>query len=62
MLQKVVAIKDNDGHWYVIPADQKDEFFRLLERGELTEDEFIEKFADYMTGGDLNLIQLYAEI
>lgn len=59
---KVHATKDDDGHWYVIPSEMIDEFHRLLEGGEKTEDEFIEKFSDYMTGGDLNLVQLYAEI
>lgn len=61
-LQKVVALKDNDFHWYVIPSGMEEEFHKLLEGGIKTEDEFIEKFSEYMTGGDLNLIQLYAEI
>lgn len=61
-MKKVHAIKDDDGHWYVIPAEMIEEFHRLLDGGESTEDEFIEKFSDYMTGGDLNLVQLYAEI
>lgn len=62
MMKKVHATKDNDGHWYVIPVELVEEFDRLLEGGESTEDEFIDKFSDYMTGGDLNLVQLYAEI
>lgn len=62
-LKKVVAVKDNDGHWYVIPAEMKDQFSAELEKGEEDEYEtFNEKFGDYSTGGDLNLIQLYAEI
>lgn len=61
ILKKAVAIRDNDSHWYVIPAQLADEFRRLLDGGEKTEDEFIGKFADYMTGGDLNNTQLYAE-
>lgn len=61
-LQKVYAIEDNDGHWYVIPAGMVQEFTKLIEGGEDTEDEFIEKFSDYMTGGDLNLVQLYANL
>lgn len=61
-LQKVIAIRDNDAHWYVIPAEMKAEFHKLLDGGENTEDEFIDKFSGYMTGGDLNLVQLYAEI
>lgn len=61
-LQKVIATRDNDGHWYTIPIGMKQEFNDLLEGGEITEDEFIEKFSGYMTGGDLNLVQLWAEI
>jgi hypothetical protein len=61
-LKKVHATKDNDDHWYVIPVELIEEFDKLLDGGESTEDEFIEKFSDYMTGGDLNLVQLYAEI
>jgi hypothetical protein len=61
-LQKVRAIKDDSGHWYVIPMELTVEFHNLLNGGERTEDEFIEKFSKYMTGGDLNNIQLYAEL
>lgn len=61
-LIKVYATKDNDGHWFVIPAEMIDDFRRLRDGGEKTEDEFIEKYSDYMTGGDLNNVQLYAEL
>lgn len=64
-LKKVIVAKDNDGHWYVIPLELKGEFFTLLELSETNyhaEDNFIDKFGHYMTGGDLNLVQLYAEI
>lgn len=61
-LKKVYAMKDNDGHWFVIPAEMIDDFRRLRDGGEKIEDEFIEKFSQYMTGGDLNNVQLYAEI
>lgn len=61
-LKKVVAVQDDSCHWYVIPVEMLQEFRKLGEGGEGTEDEFIEKFSDYMTGGDLNNIQLYAEI
>lgn len=62
-MKKVYAVQDQDCHWYVIPAELKDDFFKDEENGE--EDEwssFIEKYSQYMTGGDLNNIQLYAEI
>lgn len=62
-LKKVAAVKDGDGHWYVIPAEMRSEFYEMLEKGEADEYEaFNEKFGDYATGGDLNLVQLYAEI
>lgn len=59
----VVAKQDNDGHWYVIPAEMQEEFSRMLKicivEGPEWENKFIEKFGQYMTGGDLNLTQLY---
>lgn len=65
-LKKVVAVQA-DGDWYVIPVEMKDEFSRLSELAEVSEnydeqEEFNEKFGQYATGGDLNIIQLYAEI
>lgn len=65
-LKKVVAVQC-DGDWYVIPVEMKDEFSRLSELAEESEnydeqDEFNDKFGQYATGGDLNNTQLYAEI
>lgn len=60
-LVQVVAVTDYDSHWYVIPKELTQDFFRLLDAGETYENEFIEKYSEYMTGGDLNLKQLYAE-
>jgi hypothetical protein len=62
-MKKVYATKDDDGHWYVIPFEMKDEFMSDLDG--LSDDniyEWEDKYSQYMTGGDLNLIQLYAEI
>lgn len=63
---KVHAVQDNDSHWFVIPSEMVDDFNELLERmseeNDFTskaEEIFIEKFDQYMTGGDLNLTQLY---
>ena len=62
-MERVIAVQDNDFHWYVIPYFLKEDFFRELEEGEEDEyDMFIAKYSQYMTGGDLNLVQLYAEI
>lgn len=65
-LQKVVAVQC-DGDWYVIPTEMQKEFNRLSELAQVSEnydeqDEFNEKFGQYATGGELNIIQLYAEI
>lgn len=67
-LQKVKAVKDCSGHWYVIPNDSVDQFFqddRLIESDDYTSEQLAEienRWSKYMTGGDLNLIQLWAEI
>lgn len=62
-MRKVYAVQDDDCHWYVIPFEMKDEFQSDLE-GLSDENiyEWEDKYSQYMTGGDLNLIQLYAEI
>lgn len=62
-MQKVKAVKDESGHWYVIPAEREQEFDKDLEdEGMLDNGEFDNKWRKYRTGGDLNRIQLYAEI
>lgn len=68
-MKKVKALQDESGHWYVIPAEMGEEFYKLMNNhGKQPalwyefEEEFIEKFDKYRTGGDLNLVQLYAEI
>lgn len=59
----VQALKDDSSHWYIVPNDEVDEFKSLLDKAEQgdfeAEDEFISKFSKYMTGGDLNNVQLY---
>lgn len=63
-MQKVKAVQDNDGHWFVIPEDMSGTFQVLLDECERFDDYtlFEMEFSEYMTGGDLNLIQLYAGI
>lgn len=63
-LIKVVAVQDDSGHWYVIPSEKLDMFNELMESTSEEDDfeSFDLEFGKYMTGGDLNLIQLYAEI
>lgn len=69
-LKRVYVTQDDDGHNYVIPYELKEEFqnrldaiskLAFLDGEELTET-FIDKFSKYCTGGDINLIELYARI
>lgn len=68
MIQKVKAVKDEGSHWYVIPIELSAKFRELteFENDEDTnfeyEKEFNEIFSKYRTGGDLNNIQLYADL
>lgn len=64
VLQKVKIVTDNDGHWYVLPNELITEFLEDLETMSGDEDyidsgEFDNKYFQYRTGGDLNLVQLY---
>lgn len=68
-MKKVKAVQDYDCHWYVIPNELVKEFLEDLEKfdGEDSEDyivsgEFDNKYFQYRTGGDLNLVQLYADV
>lgn len=51
-LVRIVIRQDDSGHDYIIPYELSDEFNRLLDLGEVAEDEFIDKFEQYMCGGD----------
>lgn len=62
-LQKVKAVKDDSGHWYVIPNDLANDFFKDEQDEDFVDSGgFDEKYGEYMTGGDLNLVQLFAEV
>lgn len=62
-IQKVKAVQDESCHWYVTPEkllpffhiDEED--FSMIDSGQ-----FDNKWGKYRTGGDLNLVQLYAVI
>ncbi len=59
----VKAVKDDSGHWYIIPKEKSKEFSSDLEKFEKDyEFDFDGKWGLYRTGGDLNLIQLYADL
>jgi hypothetical protein len=56
---KVKAIQD-DGHWYVIPNDIVDDFYKDEKDEDFVDSgKFDDKYGEYRTGGDLNLRQLY---
>lgn len=60
--KKITATQDDSGHWYLIPIELKDEFILDSENEEMADNgEFGAKYGQYMTGGDLNLAQLYVE-
>ena len=62
-IEKVKAVQDNDSHWYIIPNYLMEEFESDLLNENLEESgEFGEKYDQYRIHGDLNTIQLYAEI
>ena len=56
-MEPVYVVSDDDGHWYLIPVALRLEFYNTTD-----ENEFNNKFAKYRTGGDINLVQLYAEL
>ncbi len=59
---KVKATQDDSGHWYLIPNELNDQFQKDLEDEEMCDSgEFDKKYSEFMTGGDLNLIQLYVK-
>lgn len=65
-LKKVVAVQA-DGDWYVIPHEMLEDFRELSQLAEVStnydaQDAFGMLYGHYATGGDLNNIQLYAEI
>lgn len=62
-VQKVYATRDESGHWYIIPIELKEEFFKDETNEEMIDSgDFDDKWGKYRTGGDLNLKQLYAQI
>ncbi len=62
-LKPVMVVQDESSDWFVIPKDLYFEF-RKDERNEDLVDsgQFDQKWGDYRTGGDINLVQLYAEV
>lgn len=69
-MRRVTAKQDESGHWYVFPIELEKRWYELWElmdsdgqsTFEKAENDLIAEFSKYMTGGDLNNVQLYAEI
>lgn len=62
-MQPVKVVSDDDGHWYVIPNMMLPFFLADLQNDKLVESgEFSARYGRYATGGDINLVQLHAEI
>lgn len=61
-MKKVKAIQDDSCHWYIIPNELKDEFYKDLDNEDMIDSgKFDTKYGHYRTGGDLNLVQLYVD-
>lgn len=62
MYTKIKAVKDDSGHWYLIPNNLLDGFYKDIQNEHFVDSgKFDSKYYQYMTGGDLNLIQLYVK-
>lgn len=62
MYTKIKAVKDDIGHWYLIPNNLLDDFYKDLQNEDFIDSgKFDSKYSQYMTGVDLNLIQLYVK-
>ena len=62
-MTEVKAVQDDSSHWYVIPSKLINIFYDDLDNDDMTDiGVFYDKWGKYRTGGDLNLIKLYAEI
>lgn len=57
----VKVVTDDSGNWYVIPNNLMDTFYKdLFDVDKVDSGDFDVVWGKYRTGGNLNLIQLYA--
>jgi len=62
-MEKVKVVKDQSGHWFVIPNELHEEFIKDEQNENMIDSgKFDDKYGKYRTSGDLNLIQLYSEV
>jgi hypothetical protein len=60
---EITALQDDSGDWYVIPNELRKDFFKDQEDEDMVDSgEFDTKYGEYRTGGDLNIIQLFAKL
>jgi hypothetical protein len=60
---QITAVQDDSCHWYVIPSVLASQFSKDSENEEMADSgEFDEKYGKYRTNGDLNNVQLWADI
>lgn len=60
---KPIKAVEVQGDWYVVPLDEFEDFLFDSKDDELLESgDFDNIWGKYQTGGDLNLIQLWAEM
>ena len=58
--KKVKAVRDDSGHWFILPNELKDAFYEDLNNEDFVDSGgFDDRYGKYRTGGDLNLVQLY---
>jgi hypothetical protein len=58
--EKVNAVQDESGDWFVIPSELVGQFMQENLNDDMCySGEFDNKWGQYRTGGDLNLVQLY---
>lgn len=57
---KVKAVQDDSCHWYIIPEQEVELFYKELSDEEMVDSgDFDSIWGIYRTGGDLNNTQLY---
>jgi len=60
-LKQSKVVQDESSHWYIIPAELEDDFFKdSQDESFINKGGFDEKYGEYATGGDLNLKLLYS--
>jgi len=60
-LIKVTPIQNEGGTWYIIPSNLREDFVNDENQDFIESGGFEEKYNQYCTGGDLNIIQFYVK-